>query len=118
MAVDGHDRVLGGVALAEAEEDLPGRSEWSPWLTGMIVYSDLRGQGVGHLLIAALDDWIQRAAIETVRVLTGGRAVAFYEQCGWAFVENATLGPETATVLSKDYDLVTMNQRHGVQGIG
>lgn len=102
MAVDRHHRVLGGVALAESEEDLPGRNEWSPWLTGMIVRSDLRGQGVGHLLVAALDDWIRGAVIPTVWVLTGGRAVGFYKQCGWAFVETAAIGRETATILRKD----------------
>ncbi len=61
----------------------------------MIVAPERRGEGIGRLLLSAVEGHVDT----TLWVATGGRAVGFYEKCGWEVVE--TLPPDT-TVLMKE----------------
>ena len=70
----------------------------------MIVHPDRRGEGVGQALIARLEAWAMAAGITQLWVATetAGRAVAFYQRCGYQRVEDllAQWG-EWVTVLTK-----------------
>lgn len=100
LSADGY--VLGGVGLHQF--DLDERRDRSPWIVGMIVRGDRRGEGIGQALIAHLELWAMAVGIAQVWVCTetGSRAVPFYRRCGYAQVEellSPTRGP--ITVLTK-----------------
>src|SRR5579884_2958977 len=61
LTLGADDTVLGGVSLHPF--DLEERRDRSPWIVGMIVRPELRGQGIGHALIAALETWAKQAGI-------------------------------------------------------
>lgn len=102
LALDAHDEVLGGVGLHAF--DLEERRDRSPWIVGMIVRAEQRGTGIGQALIAQLEAWADGAAIKQLWVATetAGRAVAFYQRCGYESVEElpAQRG-EMVTILTK-----------------
>jgi GNAT superfamily N-acetyltransferase len=79
--------VLGGVGLHQF--DLAERHDRSPWIVGMIVRADRRCEGIGQALLAHLESWAVTCGIAQVWVATEteGRAVAFYERCGYRRVE-------------------------------
>jgi N-acetylglutamate synthase-like GNAT family acetyltransferase len=52
----------------------------APWVGGMIVRPDLRGSGVGTILMAGLDAWARAAGIAQAWVVTARRAIDFYRQ--------------------------------------
>jgi GNAT superfamily N-acetyltransferase len=76
----------------------------SPWVLGMIVRRDLRGTGLGRLLLGHLERWARDQGHQQLWVATGGPAVNFYRRCGWQFREivHRDFGP--ATVLNKLLD--------------
>ena len=82
--------------------DLDERQDRSPWVVGAIVRPARRGKGIGHALMAGLETWATKLGIDQIWVATGGRAVHFYQQCGWEHVEDLlTEGGEMATILRK-----------------
>ena len=76
--------VLGAVGLDEF--DLDERRDTSPWVTGMIVRPDRRGEGIGRVLMAELERWVAGQGIAEVWVGTD-LAAGFYERCGWTPLE-------------------------------
>jgi GNAT superfamily N-acetyltransferase len=80
-----HDKagaVLGAVGLDTY--DLDERHDTTPWVTGMIVRSELRGQGVGRSLMRHLEQWAAEHRFPEVWVGPDtGLAAAFYKKCGW-----------------------------------
>jgi GNAT superfamily N-acetyltransferase len=87
VAHDGSGEVLGAVGLDTY--DLDERHETSPWVTGMIVRRDRRGQGVGSALMHCLERWAAEHQISEAWVGTD-LAQRFYERCGWTFTEAFT----------------------------
>ena len=99
-AVEGSGAAVGAVALGEF--DIEERRDRSPWVLGMIVRPDYRGQGVGRLLLSQLERHAAAAGFSPVWVATGDPAVDFYRRCGWQPIETLPLasgGP--TTVLQK-----------------
>jgi GNAT superfamily N-acetyltransferase len=94
--------VLGGVGMHEF--DLEERRDRSPWIVGMIVRPERRGEGIGQALIASLETWAAAMGTPQVWVATetASRAVAFYQRCGYTRLEDlpAQRG-EMVTVLTK-----------------
>lgn len=88
VALGRHDEVLGGVGLHQF--DLEERRDRSPWVVGTIVRADRRGEGIGQALMARLEAWAAGAGIEQVWVATEteGRAIPFYQSCGYERVED------------------------------
>lgn len=85
VAVDTVGETVGGVGLiAWAPQEFPDLAGRSPWVVGMVVRADRRGQGVGAALMRQLMLWASAAGIEQLWVATGGRAIDFYHQCGFA----------------------------------
>jgi GNAT superfamily N-acetyltransferase len=87
VAHDASGGVLGAVGLDTY--DLDERRETSPWVTGMIVRRDRRGEGVGRVLMDSLERWAAEHQISEAWVGTD-LAQTFYERCGWAFTEAFT----------------------------
>ena len=81
VAVDETGTALGAVALGPS--DVPGRPELVPCVWGMVVRSDLRGRGIGRLLLQRLERYAADHRYPAVWVLTGPPAVGYYERCGW-----------------------------------
>lgn len=99
IAVGEDDAVLGGVGLHPF--DLEERRDRSPWIVGMIVRADRRGEGIGQGLVARLEAWASAVRIERLWVGTE-RAVSFYQRCGYDRVEEfAPARSEPVTVLTK-----------------
>jgi GNAT superfamily N-acetyltransferase len=69
--------------------DLDERHDTSPWVTGMIVRRDRRGQGVGRALMQHLDEWAADRRIAELWVGTD-LALGFYQRCGWTLRETFT----------------------------
>ena len=100
VALDARGEALGAVGLGPF--DRPERRDRSPWIWGMIVRPDRRGQGIGTALMAALEAWARERGHRELWVATGGRAAAFYERCGLTQHEIVPRADgETATVLTK-----------------
>lgn len=102
IAVGPDGDVLGGVGLHEF--DLEERRDRSPWLVGMIVRADRRGEGVGQALMARLEAWALTVGIEQLWVATetDGGAVAFYQRCGYERGEElAARRGAVVTILTK-----------------
>jgi GNAT superfamily N-acetyltransferase len=91
---------MGAVGLGEF--DIEERRDRSPWVLGMIVVPQMRGLGIGGRLMGALEAWARRRGYSQLWVATGGRAVDFYQQCGWELSEvfNRRSG-ESVSVLTK-----------------
>jgi GNAT superfamily N-acetyltransferase len=100
VAVDPLGQAVGAVGLAEF--DIEERHDRSPWVIGMIVAVQRRGLGIGSKLMSALEAWAVQHRYRQAWVATGGRAVDFYQKCGWKLMEviNRDSG-ETASILTK-----------------
>jgi GNAT superfamily N-acetyltransferase len=99
VAHDAAGGVLGAVGLDTY--DLDERHETSPWVTGMIVRRDRRGDGVGRTLMQGLERWAAEHQIAEAWVGTD-LARGFYERCGWTVQETFTTATgEAMTVLYK-----------------
>ncbi len=100
VAVNNHDEVLGGVGLQQY--DLIERRDRSPWVVGTIVRPDRRSSRVGQAFMDRLSAWATEAGIEQLWVATGGRAIRFYQRCGFEVVETVpTQDGGEATILTK-----------------
>jgi GNAT superfamily N-acetyltransferase len=87
VARDAADEVLGAVGLDTY--DLDERHDTSPWVTGMIVRGDRRGEGVGRTLMQHLEQWAADHLIAEAWVGTD-LALGFYQRCGWTLQETFT----------------------------
>ncbi len=99
VAADRAGAAAGAVALGEFEP--PERQQVSPWIMGMIVRPELRGRGIGRLLLQALLAWA--AAQHGYRqfwVATGDEAVGFYQACGWTLTDSFDRPHEHVNILT------------------
>ena len=87
VAHDESGDVLGAVGLDAY--DLDERRDVTPWVTGMIVRRDRRGQGVGRALMQQLERWAAEQHIADAWAGTD-LALGFYQQCGWILQETFT----------------------------
>jgi GNAT superfamily N-acetyltransferase len=86
VAVGRGGEALGAVGLGEYDLDEI-RDHRSPWLMGTIVRDDVRGKGIGTLLVESLHRWAAAKGFPELWVGTE-KAASFYERCGYAFVES------------------------------
>jgi GNAT superfamily N-acetyltransferase len=102
VAIDPSGQALGAIALDHF--DIQERRDLSPWVTGVIVAAQHRSQGIGGLLMRTLEAWACQHGISQAWVGTGGRAVDFYQKCGWELAEilNRPSGEEV-TILTRSF---------------
>ena len=81
--------VLGGMGVVATER--PEYADRGPWVVGVVVRADRRGQGVGTILMSGVVGWAREAGLPHLWVSTGGRAVTFYRRCGFRPVESTVL---------------------------
>ena len=99
VACDVAGETLGAVGLDFY--DLDERRDVSPWVTGMIVRRDRRGEGIGRVLMQHLEQWAAEHQIAEAWVGTD-LAAGFYRRCGWTPQEVFTTGAgQEMTVLYK-----------------
>lgn len=103
VATDRNGEAIGAVALGEFE--IEERRDVSPWVMGMIVRADLRGRGIGRLLLGRLSAWAVTAGYTRLWVATEPTAVGFYQSCGWQVVEvfQRPAYGEPTIVLNRDH---------------
>jgi GNAT superfamily N-acetyltransferase len=85
VAIDDHGQTVGVIGLDEF--DIDERRDRSPWVVGVIVAADRRSTGIGSQLMAALEAFAHSKDYSQLWVATGGRAVNFYQKCGWKLTE-------------------------------
>ncbi len=91
VAHDASGAVLGAVGLDTYDVDE--RQDRTPWVTGMIVRRDLRGRGVGRVLMRHLEQWGAEHQIPEAWVGPDtDAAAAFYKKCGWTLQESFVRG--------------------------
>ena len=100
VAVDDGE-VLGGVALDVT--DPPELADRTPWVVGTIVRRDRRGEGIGQVMLAELARWAVGHGITRAWVATGGRAVEFYQRCGWHVTETVPGEWGPITILAAEW---------------
>lgn len=99
VAIDAGGEAFGAVGLGQF--DPSERRDRSPWVLGMIVRPDLRGRGIGRLLLEVLGTWAAEHGYERMWVATGDPAVAFYQACGWSLVETFNRPSEKVNILTR-----------------
>jgi predicted N-acetyltransferase YhbS len=90
VAVGEAGTALGAVALGSS--DVPERPDLVPCIWGMVVRSDVRGRGIGRLLLQRLERHARDSGHTAVWVVTGPSAVGYYERCGWQRVADIRAG--------------------------
>lgn len=102
IAINAGGAAVGAVGLGKF--DIEERHDRSPWVLGMVVRPDFRGQRVGRLLLSHLEEWANGNGYEQVWVANEGPAFNFYQKCGWQYIETVTrFSGETIFVLTKRF---------------
>lgn len=100
VAIDLDGQAVGAVGLGQF--DIEERRDRSPWVLGMIVTAGYRDKGIGGKLMKALESWAYHHGYSQAWVATGGRAVNFYQKCGWELAEVISRSSgEAVSVLTK-----------------
>jgi predicted N-acetyltransferase YhbS len=79
------DGTLVGTALL-VERELDQYHDIGPWLAGLVVHADWRGQGIGAMLVRAIEDQARRNASRQLFLYTYG-AEGFYRALDWSLSE-------------------------------
>jgi GNAT superfamily N-acetyltransferase len=82
-------------------EDLPPRSDLTPWLASVYVLPEFRAQGVGAKLVEAVEDEARARGFDKIYLHTTDRA-AFYEKRGWQVLDTVHYWSQNHTVMSKN----------------
>lgn len=80
---DGEILGVGSLKLAEPDTK-PGLS---PWIGGLYIKSQYRGQGLGRMLVQALEAKASELGVERL-YLSADSAVNFYASMGWSVLEH------------------------------
>jgi GNAT superfamily N-acetyltransferase len=83
------DGALAGTCALTASSG--GLTERSPWLGGLLVVPNMRGQGVGLALLERAKAEAQRLGFTRLHALTA-EARALFDRAGWRLVENVDIG--------------------------
>ena len=95
--------ILDGEPVASArlkKHDMVGREELSPWLAGVWVRPDLRGQGLGAQLVKAVEDEGRRSGFPHLYLWTPDRD-KFYGRCGWSILDRPIYQSLQVTIMEK-----------------
>jgi GNAT superfamily N-acetyltransferase len=96
--------VENGRALGTASldfEDLPPRSDLTPWLASVYVLPEFRARGLGALLIEAVAKEAQARGFEQIYLHTSDRA-EFYAKRGWSVLGTVEHWQKMNTVMVKN----------------
>jgi GNAT superfamily N-acetyltransferase len=91
---------LAGTCLFVREEIDP-LHDVSPWLAGLVVAPEFRGQGIGRLLVQAVEAHARTVGCERLHLYTSS-AEGLYASLGWQVVERIGDGDELSVLMAKD----------------
>jgi predicted N-acetyltransferase YhbS len=86
-----------GTGLLVARE-LEQRHDVGPWLAGLVVRADWRGQGVGSALVRAIEDHARQIGLAELFLYTS-ETERFYRALGWTTRDRFEEGSGQASVL-------------------
>jgi GNAT superfamily N-acetyltransferase len=98
VALD-REEPIGSVTLVE--HDMSTHRDLTPWLAGMYVRPDCRGQGVGSALVRHLVSKCADMGIERLYLYTHS-ARGFYEKLGWSHLEDDYYDGQTVCIMAFD----------------
>lgn len=82
------------------ESDMDDRPEYSPWIAGIFVEPQYRGQGIGATLVThAAQNAFQHGA-STVYLCATRKNATYYDMLGWTRLEE-NVGPSSMTIFTK-----------------
>jgi GNAT superfamily N-acetyltransferase len=71
-----------GISVLRPTDAAAAQTGHAPWVGGGLVRAELRGQGIGTRLLAAMEDEARRLGFATIYCSTRG-AQRLLERCGW-----------------------------------
>lgn len=80
--------------------DLASMPELTPWLAGLFVLPDARGQGHARRLIAQVEAAAQQAGYQEIWLYTGS-AEGLYTRAGWEVVERLPHGASSLALMRR-----------------
>jgi GNAT superfamily N-acetyltransferase len=81
--------------------DLEIRNDIGPWLAGVYVVPEARGQGCAQRLVAAVEEAARRAGHESLFLYTND-AQGFYDRLGWYAIGEAVDNDRPVTIMRRD----------------
>ena len=81
--------------------DLEIRDDLGPWLAGVYVVPEARGQGCAQRLVAAVEDAARQAGERTLFLYTHD-AQALYAKLGWYPIDETTDARRPVTIMRRD----------------
>ena len=93
------EEVVGAISLVDFD-DLEEFRHLTPWVAAFIVNPQLRGQGIGSEMLAALESRAKTLDIEALHLWTEDQS-QFYMKRGYALVTKGTLAHLNFDILSK-----------------
>jgi GNAT superfamily N-acetyltransferase len=91
-------QVVGTASLDN--EDLPPRSDLTPWLASVYVVPEFRAKGLGQQLIEAVEHEAKARGFDKLYLHTTDRA-AFYEKRGWQILDTVHYWNQDHVVMFK-----------------
>ena len=85
VAVNSDGELLGAIGLGA--HDIAERQDRSPWILGLVVRTDRRGDGIGRRLVQQTEQHAAALGYPTIWVANEGHAAGFYSACGYSFIE-------------------------------
>jgi len=82
--------------------DLEIRDDLGPWLAGVYVVPEARGQGCAQRLITTVEDAARQAGYRSLYLYTHD-AQALYEKLGWQRVEETVDARRPVTIMRRDF---------------
>ncbi len=95
-----HNQLLGSVNLVE--NDLPVRSNLTPWLAQLYVFPESRCQGVGAALIEAAIEEARHLNRAKLYLYCSGTLPLYYERLGWHRIEELAYREKTRIIMELD----------------
>jgi GNAT superfamily N-acetyltransferase len=78
-----------GISVLRPTDAAAAQTGYSPWVGGGLVRAELRGQGIGARLLAAMEGEARRLGYPTMYCSTTG-AQRLLERCGWESIGTIT----------------------------
>ena len=95
-----HNQLLGSVNLVE--NDLPIRSNLTPWLAQLYVFPESRCRGVGAALIEAAIEEARHLNRAQLYLYCSGTLPLYYERLGWHRIEELEYREKTRIIMELD----------------
>ena len=97
--VASNHELLGSATIIE--HDMDTRKELTPWLAGVYVVPEFRGQGIGSTLVLHVMEQARENMIERLYLFTPDRE-AFYARLGWKIFEKTSYLGYAVTIMCVD----------------